>query len=104
MIAVTGGKGGVGKTTVAVNLAVALAARGREVLLLDADLGLANVDVMLGLSPRFNLGHVVAGECALEDAICTGARGLHVVPAVIGCQAAWRISRTPSMRHRARVR
>jgi flagellar biosynthesis protein FlhG len=84
VIAVTGGKGGVGKTTVAANLGVALAARGREVLLLDADLGLANVDVMLGLSPRFNLSHVLSGECRLEDAIVTGARGLNVIAAASG--------------------
>ena len=84
VIAVTGGKGGVGKTTVAINLSVALAARGRKVLLLDADLGLANVDVMLGLSPRFNLGHVLDGVCTLEDAIVTGARGLHVIAAASG--------------------
>jgi len=84
VIAVTGGKGGVGKTTVAVNLGVALAQRGREVLLVDADLGLANVDVMLGLNPRFNLAHVVSGECALEDAIVTGARGLNVIGAASG--------------------
>jgi len=84
VIAVTGGKGGVGKTTVAVNLGVALSMRGREVLLLDADLGLANVDVMLGLNPRFNLGHVVSGECRLEDAIVTGAHGLHVIAAASG--------------------
>ena len=84
VIAVTGGKGGVGKTTVAINLGVALAARGREVLLLDADLGLANVDVMLGITPRFNLRHVLAGECVLEEAICTGPRGLHVIAAASG--------------------
>jgi flagellar biosynthesis protein FlhG len=84
VIAVTGGKGGVGKTTIAINLAVALAARGREVLLLDADLGLANVDVMLGLSPRFNLAHVLSGECTLEDAIVTGVRGLSVIAGASG--------------------
>ena len=84
VIAVTGGKGGVGKTTVAINLGVALAARGREVLLLDADLGLANVDVMLGLTPRFNLGHVLSGICRLEDTLVTGARGLHVIAGASG--------------------
>jgi len=56
VIAVTGGKGGVGKTTVSANLAVSIAAQGREVMLLDADLGLANVDVLLGLHTRFHLG------------------------------------------------
>src|ERR1700677_4703785 len=69
VIAVTGGKGGVGKTTVSANLAVSIAAQGRDVMLLDADLGLANVDVLLGLHTRFHLGHVIKGECALEDAI-----------------------------------
>ena len=72
VITVTGGKGGVGKTTVSANLAVSIAAQGRDVMLVDADLGLANVDVMLGLHTRFHLGHVVQGECALEDAIVTG--------------------------------
>ena len=52
VIAVTSGKGGVGKTNVSVNLAIAMAAQGKEVMLLDADLGLGNVDVMLGLHPR----------------------------------------------------
>jgi flagellar biosynthesis protein FlhG len=63
VVTVTGGKGGVGKTTVSANLAVAIAAKGREVMLLDADLGLANVDVLLGLHSRFHLGHVVNGDC-----------------------------------------
>jgi len=84
VIAVTGGKGGVGKTTISVNLAVAIATLGRDVMLVDADLGLANVDVLLGLHTRFHLGHVVAGECALEDAIVTGPHGLQIVPAASG--------------------
>jgi flagellar biosynthesis protein FlhG len=84
VIAVTGGKGGVGKTTVSANLAVAIAAQGRDVMLVDADLGMANVDVMLGLHTRFHLGHVVMGECTLEEAIVTGPHGLQIVPAASG--------------------
>ena len=84
VIAVTGGKGGVGKTTVSANLAVAIAAQGRDVMLVDADFGMANVDVVLGLHTRFHLGHVVSGECLLEDAIVTGPHGLQVVPAASG--------------------
>jgi flagellar biosynthesis protein FlhG len=86
VIAVTGGKGGVGKTTVSANLALAIAAQGRDVMLIDADLGMANVDVVLGLHTRFHLGHVLNGECALEDAIVTGPRGLQVVPAASGAK------------------
>ena len=62
VIAVTSGKGGVGKTNVSVNLSAAFAAAGERVLLMDADLGLANVDVLLGLSPEFDLQHVINGE------------------------------------------
>ncbi len=86
VIAITGGKGGVGKTTVSTNLAVALAAARQEVMLFDADLGLANVDVLLGLHARFHLGNVLDGECALEDVIVTGPHGLQVVPAASGSQ------------------
>ncbi len=84
VIAVTGGKGGVGKTNVTANLGLALIERGREVMVLDADLGLANIDVLLGLQPRFNLSHVIEGQCSLEDVILTGPRGLQVVPAASG--------------------
>jgi flagellar biosynthesis protein FlhG len=84
VIAVTGGKGGVGKTTVSVNLAVALAQSGRRTLLLDADLGLANVDVLLGLTPRFTLADVVDGRCCIEDTVLEGPHGLAVVPAASG--------------------
>ncbi len=84
VITVTGGKGGVGKTTVSANLAVSIAAQGRDVMLVDADLGLANVDVVLGLHTRYHLGHVLQGECTLEDAIVTGPHGLQIVPAASG--------------------
>ena len=84
VIAITGGKGGVGKTVVAVNLGAALAAQGRSTMLLDADLGLANVDVLLGFSARLNLEHVVNGECALDDVILTAPCGLRIVPAASG--------------------
>jgi len=84
VIAVTGGKGGVGKTNISVNLAVWLAEMGKRTLLMDADLGLANVDVLLGLSPRFTLADLVAGRCQLEDVLLEGPEGLMVVPASSG--------------------
>lgn len=83
-IAVTGGKGGVGKTNVSANLAVALAGMGKRTLLLDADLGLANIDVLLGLNPRRTLADLVAGRCTLEDVILEGPNGVLVVPAASG--------------------
>ena len=84
VIAVTSGKGGVGKTSVSVNLSVAMALSGRNVMLLDGDLGLANVDVMLGLQPSYNLAHVLEGKCSLEDTLLEGPAGVMVVPASSG--------------------
>ncbi len=84
VIAVCSGKGGVGKTNIATNLAVALAAQGRNTCLLDADVSLANVDVLLGLQPRFNLAHVVRGEVDLDSTIIEGPSGLRIVPASSG--------------------
>jgi flagellar biosynthesis protein FlhG len=84
VIAVTGGKGGVGKTTVSVNLSAALAARGKAVLLLDGDLGMANVDVFLGLTPRLTLADVLAGNCSLEEIVLDAPQGFKVVPAASG--------------------
>lgn len=84
VIAVTSGKGGVGKTNVSVNLSVALSEVGKSVMLLDADLGLANVDVLLGLRPRSNLSHVIDGHRTLEEVIVEGPCGIMVVPAASG--------------------
>ena len=84
VIAVTGGKGGVGKTSVAVNLATALASTGKRVMLLDGDLGLANVDVFLGLSPRHTMAHVLSGERTLEEVILESPQGVQVVPGASG--------------------
>lgn len=86
-IAVTGGKGGVGKTSIALNLALTLTQAGRRVLLLDADLGLGNVDVLLGLNPRYNLGHVVRAERRLEEVLLEGPGGLQILPAANGVSA-----------------
>lgn len=86
IIAVTGGKGGVGKTAVAVNLALSYARRGFKVLLLDADTDLANVSIVLGQYPSRTLEQVVAGECALADAIMEGEFGLHILPGAAGVQ------------------
>ena len=87
VVAVTGGKGGVGKTNVCANLGTALCQLGREVMVLDADLGLANMDVLLGLRANLTLEHVLAGQCALGDAIVTASSGLKLVPASSGSAA-----------------
>jgi flagellar biosynthesis protein FlhG len=86
VIAVTGGKGGVGKTNISANLGVALSEMGRRVMLLDADMGLANLDVVLGLHAQRNLSHVMQGESSLEEIIVTGPKGMRVVPGASGIQ------------------
>lgn len=86
VIAVTGGKGGVGKTNVSLNTAIALGQQGKRVLVLDADLGLANCDVMLGLRVERNLSHVLSGECELDEILVEGPAGIKIVPATSGSQ------------------
>lgn len=83
-IAVTSGKGGVGKSNLVANLAISLARRGKKILVVDADLSLANIDVLMGLQPRFNLSHVLSGEKRLGEVIVEGPSGIRVIPAASG--------------------
>jgi len=86
VIAVSSGKGGVGKTNVSVNLSLAMVEAGQRVLLMDADLGLANVDLLLGLRSEYNLSHVISGERSLEEVVVDGPEGLKIIPAASGMQ------------------
>ncbi len=84
IVAVTSGKGGVGKTNIAVNLAIRLSDIGKRVILLDADLGTANADVLCNLTPGGNLAHVVAGRKTLQDAIVPAPGGFGLIPGASG--------------------
>ena len=92
VIGVSGGKGGVGKSNVSVNLAVALAERNSRVVLMDADLGLANLDVLLGIKPRQTLDDVMSGRCTLDEVLVDGPAGVKVVPASSGIARMTRLS------------
>lgn len=93
VLAVTGGKGGIGKTSIALNLGLVLARQGRKVLLLDGDTDLANVNIMLGRYPRYTLEHVVNGERALRDVVLAVNHGLHIIPGASGVQRCVRMNR-----------
>jgi flagellar biosynthesis protein FlhG len=103
-VAITGGKGGVGKTNVAVNLALALAERGRRVSLLDADLGLANADVLLGLSPEYHLGHVLAGQRTLEEVVVETGWGVRLLPGGSGIEELANLTRAEHRRLASELR
>jgi flagellar biosynthesis protein FlhG len=86
VLAVSSGKGGVGKTNFVANLAYALSKRGKKVLVVDADLGLNNIDILLGLAPQKHIGHLLSAEVNVEDIILRGPGDIHVLPAGNGLQ------------------
>lgn len=97
-IAITSGKGGVGKTNLAVNLAIGFARLGKRVLLLDADLGIANVTVVLGMipPPRYNLYHFVTGDKSLKEIVVESPYGIKILPGTIG------VSKMANLSHKQR--
>ena len=85
-IAVASGKGGVGKTNITANLAIAMSRLGRQVMVVDADLGLSSLDVLLNLAPKYNIGHVLEGTHTIAEVIKTGPEGIRILPAGNGIQ------------------
>lgn len=98
VISVTSGKGGVGKTSVVTNIAQSLASVGQKVLIIDADLGLANIDVMLGLAPKYNLNHFFNGQQSLEEIMVEGPQGIRILPAGSGMQEMTRLEPEQKLR------
>ncbi len=84
VLSFSSGKGGVGKTNMVTNTAIAMSRLGKKVMILDADLGLANIDVLLGLAPQYNIKHVLAGERSLGEVLVEGPEGLLILPAGSG--------------------
>jgi len=97
VFSVTSGKGGVGKTAVVANIAMSLAALGKKVLIFDADLGLANIDVVFGLTPLYNLNHFFSGAKELADILIEGPRGIKILPAGSGIQSFIRLDTNQKM-------
>ncbi|EKD27099.1 MAG: Flagellar number regulator FleN [uncultured bacterium] len=81
---VTGGKGGVGKSNIALNLSIALSELGERVCLMDADFGLANIDILLGLKPKFNIAHVFSGQKKISEILVKGPGNIQIIPASSG--------------------
>ena len=87
VVSVTSGKGGVGKTNVVGNLGIAYQRMGKRVLIFDADLGLANIDIIFGINPKYTIEDVIKGEKELSQVIAKGPEGVSIIPASSGVQA-----------------
>lgn len=92
VIAVTSGKGGVGKTNIVANLGFTFSQMGKKVLILDADLGLGNIDVLLGIAPKYNLSHVITEQKRISDIIINGPGNIKILPASSGIQELTRLT------------
>ena len=98
VVAITSGKGGVGKTNVVAGLALSLAQQGQRVVVMDADFGLANLDILLGLSPKYTLEHVLRGEKVIEEILLDGPMGIRIIPASSGIQELTRLDTMSELR------
>jgi flagellar biosynthesis protein FlhG len=98
VIAVSSGKGGVGKTNIVANLALFYASLNKKVLIFDADLGLSNIDVLFGLAPRYNLKHVILGEKTLKEVLVQGPLGIRIIPASSGIRELTRLNDSQKLR------
>lgn len=95
-ISITGGKGGIGKTTLSINLAIAFAKMKKKVMLFDADFGLANIDIRLGLNPTKNIYDLISGKCELSEVCIKGPHGVTIIPASSGIQRMVELTSTES--------
>jgi len=98
VVAITSGKGGVGKTNVVAGLAMSLGKVGQRVVVLDADFGLANIDILLGLSPKYTLEHVLRGERVIEEIMLEGPHGIRLIPASSGIQELTKLDASAELR------
>ena len=97
VMAITSGKGGVGKTNIVANLGFALSQIGKKVLILDADLGLANIDVLLGLAPKYNFSHVIMGQKLINEIAVEGPGKIKILPASSGIQELTKLTKNQGM-------
>jgi flagellar biosynthesis protein FlhG len=98
VIAVTSGKGGVGKTNISANMAVLAAKMGKRVLVIDADLGLANVEIVFGLKPRYHMGDLITSSISIEDVLIDAPNGVKILPAGSGVQSLTQLSAEEKLR------
>ena len=98
VVAITSGKGGVGRTNVVANLGYTLSQMGARVLILDADLGMGNLDILLGINPKYNLSHVIAGEKSISDIAVKAPGDMYILPAASGIEDVTHLTRDQGRR------
>ncbi|MFW6269798.1 MAG: AAA family ATPase [Bacillota bacterium] len=84
IITIASGKGGVGKSNITVNLGISLQNLGQRILIIDGDLGMANLDILMGITPKYNLSHILSGKCKMKEAVIEGTDNLNILPGTSG--------------------